>query len=76
MIYGKADMDFSHTRFKSTKMPFTRISLIRAQRVYAKGCFVPIRAFSCLFVPNRLLRHRNECAYVRPKELTRGAALA
>ena len=29
-------------------MPFTRISLIRAQRVYAKGSSVQLRAYSCL----------------------------
>ena len=34
---GKWKILNAHTRFKSTKMPFTRISLIRAQRVYAKG---------------------------------------
>ena len=36
-----------HTRFKSTKMPFTRISLIRAQPYLQRGAlssFVPIRA--------------------------------
>ena len=46
-------------------MPFTCISLIRAQRVYAKGCSVQLRAYLCLFVPNRLPRHRNECEKLR-----------
>ena len=45
---AKTQNQAPHTRFKSTKMPFTRISLIRAQRIYAKGCSVKLRAYSCL----------------------------
>ena len=61
-----------HTRFKSTKLPFTRICkfLIRPTsyvkfvliRVASNWCSVQLRPYASLFVPNRLPGHRNECA--------------
>ena len=49
-----------HTRFKSTKLPFTRIcKLLIRPTSYVK--FVLIHPYSSLFVPNRLPGHRNEC---------------
>ena len=60
-----------HTRFKSTKLPFTRICklLIRPPsyvkfvliRVASNWCSVQLRPYSSLFGPNRLPGHRNEC---------------
>ena len=63
-----------HTRFQSTKLPFTRICklLIRPTsyvkfvliRVASNWCSVQLRPYSSLFVPNRLPGHRNECDVV------------
>ena len=63
-----------HTRFKSTKLPFTRICklLIRPIsyvkfvliRVASNWCSVQLRPYSSLFVPNRLPGHRNECEFL------------
>ena len=53
----KERVHYSHS-FQIHENAVTRISLIRAQHVYAKECSVQLHAYSCLSVPNR---HRNEC---------------